>query len=235
MEPSSGAARRPADEIGESDAPRLRRDAEDNRRRIVAAAREVFAVQGLSAGLNEVARHAGVGVGTVYRRFPDKDDLVGAVMSDKVAEMERAAHSALAFDSAWDGLVHLVETLAAMQAADRGFRDLMISPGGTVDEVQEVRDRVVPLIEQLVRQAHDEGTLRLDVSPTDIALSQVIASDFAHHSSSVRPTSYRRFLGLMLEGMRARPGLADLGESVITPAETDAIVESWLDPRAGRE
>lgn len=214
--------------------PRLRRDASENRQRIVAAAREVFAAQGLAAGLNEVARHAGVGVGTVYRRFPEKDALVGAVMGEQVAAMKRVADTALALDSAWEGLVHLMGTLAEMHAADRGFRDLMLAPEGTGDVARQVREHLAPRFEHLARRAHDEGTLRPDVSFTDIALSLVMVSDFAHRSATVRPSAYRRFLALLLEGMRERPDTTDLGEPVITSAETDEIVDSWLDPQAGR-
>lgn len=229
------AADAPSSQVrARDDGPQLRRDATENRQRILAAAREVFAVQGLSAGLNEVARRAGVGVGTVYRRFPEKEELVGAVMGEQVAAMKRVAHDALVLDSAWDGLVHLMETLAAMHAADRGFRDLMLVPGGAGDAARQVREQLAPLFEELARRAHDEGTLRPDVSFTDIALSLVMVSDFAHRSAAVRPSSYRRFLALLLEGMRTRAENVDLGEPAITSTETDEIVDSWLAPAGGR-
>ena len=88
-----------------------RRDAERNRRRIIEAAREVFALRGLDAGFNEIARHAGLGVGTVYRRFPDKETLVEAVLEDDVTArvdlIEECFHAAHAWDGV-GGLLHVV-------------------------------------------------------------------------------------------------------------------------------
>src|SRR3954466_9690803 len=92
-----------------------------NRVRVVDAAREVFAKQGLDASTNEIARRAGVGVATLFRRFPTRDDLVGAVFADKMAAYLAAAEEALAEPDAWEGFCGYIERVCRMQSDDRGF------------------------------------------------------------------------------------------------------------------
>src|SRR6187551_3752942 len=101
----------------------LRADAERNRRRILVAAAEVFAKRGLDAGLDEIARHAGVGTGTVYRRFPDKALLIDALFESRIDSLLEVARTALARPDAWDGLVHFLEKSIEMQQADRGLKE----------------------------------------------------------------------------------------------------------------
>src|SRR3954449_11052411 len=87
----------------------LRKDAERNRQRIVDAATELFAERGLAVTLNDIAHHADVGVGTVYRRFPDKDLLIDALFEERVQEMLDLAEESLACEDAWQGLVSFLE------------------------------------------------------------------------------------------------------------------------------
>src|ERR1700738_3057524 len=116
----------PAAASGQATAHRpLRRDAELNRRKILLSASEVFAVNGLDATLDEVARHAGVGVGTVYRRFADKEALVEALFEERVAQVVALAGECLAVPDPWDGLACLMEQVCTLQAADGGLRDLV--------------------------------------------------------------------------------------------------------------
>ncbi|MBX9247146.1 helix-turn-helix transcriptional regulator, partial [Actinotalea ferrariae] len=110
--------------------PRLRRDAAANRERIVRAARELFASRGLGVGLNEVAHHAGVGVGTVYRRFGDKQTLVDAALEEPLERMRTVAAEAERAERAWDGLMLLLGEGAALLAANLGLRDVALTPGG---------------------------------------------------------------------------------------------------------
>src|SRR3954469_13117752 len=103
----------------------LRADAERNRRRLVAAAREVFAEEGLSASTNEVARRAGVGVATLFRRFPTRDALVAAAFEEKMEAYGAAVRDALDDPDPWHGFCTYLETVCAMQARDRGFADVL--------------------------------------------------------------------------------------------------------------
>ena len=118
----------------------LRVDAERNRGRIVEAAQAAFAEQGLDVPLEDVAEDAGVGIATLYRRFPTRDDLIAACFERRVAEYARVAEEALEAPDGWSGLCAYVEQICAMQAADRGLKDVLTrtfperqDPGGASD------------------------------------------------------------------------------------------------------
>src|SRR5437764_4872179 len=96
----------------------LRRDAERNRRLILDTARAAFAEGGLRVTLDEIARRAGLGVGTVYRRFADKEALVDALFEDGIAELAAGAERALADDDPWRGFLDWFEAFVSLQAAD---------------------------------------------------------------------------------------------------------------------
>src|SRR4029079_15919418 len=103
----------------------LRRDAELNRQRIVEAAREAFAEVGIDAPMEEVARRAGVGMGTVYRRFPAKEDLIDAVFEEALADVEAIATEALQVPDAWTGFRLYIERTMELNAANRGLKDVI--------------------------------------------------------------------------------------------------------------
>ena len=92
---------------------------------MLSAAREVFAEQGLDASTNEIARRAGVGVATLFRRFPTRDDLVGAAFADKMSAYAAAIDDALADSDPWHGFCGFIERVCQMQADDRGFADVL--------------------------------------------------------------------------------------------------------------
>src|SRR5215217_6312007 len=104
----------------------LRADAERNRERILAAAAELYAERGLDVSLDDIAAAAGVGVGTVYRRFPDKDALIDALFEDKIDRAVELASNALEIEDPWEGLVTFMRGMCRMQAQDRGFRDALL-------------------------------------------------------------------------------------------------------------
>src|SRR4051794_22930942 len=103
----------------------LRADAARNRGRILAAAREVFAEDGLDASMNEVARRAGVGVATLFRRFPTREALIAATFADRMRAYSLLVESALADSDPWHGFCVYVRAVCSMQAGDRGFTDVM--------------------------------------------------------------------------------------------------------------
>src|SRR5246127_3821692 len=123
----------------------LRRDAERNRRRILAAA-AVFTERGLDATLDEVARAAGVGIGTVYRRFPDKEALVSELFRDRVDALVTAAEESCTAPDPWQGLVTYLEFVAAAMAGDLGLRQLMMFATYDRDQVCYARDQMRPII-----------------------------------------------------------------------------------------
>src|SRR6478735_9761359 len=141
----------------------LRADAERNRERILTAAREAFAEDGLDVGLHEIARRAGVGVGTVYRRFPDKETLIEALFEDRIDDVTHIAERALADGDGWRGLRTFLEETCRMQAADRGLHELVFAGSAGPRCAAGARERIQPLVAQLVARAKAEGTLRPDV------------------------------------------------------------------------
>ena len=110
----------------------LRADAERNRARILAAAAEVFAERGLDASLDDIAAHAGVGVGTVYRRFPDKDALIDALFEDKIDRAVALADTALEIEDPWEAFTSVLWRGAETMAGDRALSEVFASiPGAT--------------------------------------------------------------------------------------------------------
>ncbi|HMI72272.1 MAG TPA: helix-turn-helix domain-containing protein, partial [Solirubrobacteraceae bacterium] len=105
----------------------LRRDAERNRHRILEAAAEAFAERGLTITMDDIAEHAGVGVGTVYRRFPQKELLIEALFEERVGELVAMAERALEENDPWEALVGFLEGAQALQATNRGLKELVLS------------------------------------------------------------------------------------------------------------
>src|SRR6185312_9792997 len=99
----------------------LRTDAQRNRDRIVIAAREAFAEEGLDVGVEQIARRAGVGMGTLYRRFPTKESLVHAIFEQRIDDLQPVIDRALGGDDPWQGFADVMLATVAMHAEDRGF------------------------------------------------------------------------------------------------------------------
>src|ERR1700712_4155727 len=114
----------------------VRRDSERNRARLVEAAREVFADRGFDATLDDIARHAGLGTGTAYRHFPNKQALAAEVISDIAGQIVTDARESLSIDDPWQALVAFCEVTAARQARDRGLHQALTGRGGDGDEAR---------------------------------------------------------------------------------------------------
>jgi AcrR family transcriptional regulator len=200
----------------------LRRDAERNRQRILHAAAEVFTQRGLDATLDDVARQAGVGVGTVYRRFPDKETLVGELFQDRIDAMVAVAEQACTAADPWQGLVSFIEYAAATMAGDLGLRQLMMFATYGKDRVAYAREQMRPVVGRLVERAQAQGTLRADFSATDVPLLAFVLASAAEYAGSVKPDIWRRYLGLIIDGMRAsRDGVSALPVPALTPMEIE--------------
>jgi AcrR family transcriptional regulator len=179
----------------------LRADAERNRGRLLEAAGELFAARGLGVSLDEIARHAGVGVGTAYRRFRDKDALIEALFEDRIAGIAALARGALEHDDPWEGLVAFMQGAVQVQVADRGLKEVLFGSGYGAESVARARLTIAPLIEQIVRRAQAAGRLRADVEVTDLPLLQFVISEVARFD---RPELAARYLALVLDGLRTR-------------------------------
>jgi AcrR family transcriptional regulator len=181
----------------------LRRDAERNRRQIVTAAREVFAAQGLDAPLEDVARRAGVGIATLYRRFPTRQALIEEIFSTRLEQMVQAAEEALAMEDAWEGFSDYLFQLCALQAEDCGVRDVLRMTFPTAKSLEATRARGYALTTQLIDRAKEQGSLREDFSPEDLPYLLIANGAFVAASSRIKPTAWKRYVALFLEGCRA--------------------------------
>jgi AcrR family transcriptional regulator len=205
----------------------LRRDAELNRKRILAAAAEVFTERGLDATLDEVARAAGVGVGTVYRRFPDKESLVAELFRDRVDALVTVAQDACTAADPWQGLASYLEYAAAAMAGDQGLRQLMMFGTYDRDQVCYAGDRMRPVISRLVERAQHSGDLRPDFAATDVKLISVMLGSVAEYAAVVAPEVWRRYLVMLLDGLRpARDGLSALPAAALTADELGELIQS---------
>jgi AcrR family transcriptional regulator len=180
----------------------LRRDAEANRERLLAAARELFAEQGLGVTLNDIARHAGVGVGTAYRRFANKEEVIDALFEEGLQQIAAVAHEALADPDAWSGLVMFLERSLHLQFGDRGLNQIMNDGALGLGRVKDARDRIAPLIESLVDRARVQGVVRPDLDQSDLIFFQLGLSAIMNSSRDIQPELYRRYLAILLDGIR---------------------------------
>jgi AcrR family transcriptional regulator len=180
----------------------LRRDAERNRQRILAAAAQVFTDRGLDATLDDVARAAGVGVGTVYRRFPDKEALVAALFRARIDNLVTVAEDACAAADPWQGVVSYLEYAAAAMAGDTGLRQLMMFGTYDRDQVCYARDRMRPVITRLVQRAQASGDLRGDFEATDVKMIAFMLASLAEYAAAVTPDVWRRYLAMLIDGLR---------------------------------
>jgi AcrR family transcriptional regulator len=183
---------------------RLRRDAQRNRDAILAAARQVFCDHGLEAPLEEIARRAGVGIGTLYRRFPSRVELLDAVLADTIQAHVDAAEQALATDDPWDGFTYYLEETCRLQAANRGLNDAMGMRFPRATAVEAAKARLFELVGELVRRAQASGQLRPDLTLEDLAfLNWANARILQAGRAAGAPDAWRRHLGFLLDGFRA--------------------------------
>lgn len=183
----------------------LRRDAERNRQRILDAARELFARDGLGVTLNDIAHHAGIGVGTVYRRFPDKAQLIGELFEEQVGELVGLMEDAVEDPDPWRGLTGFMRRNLELQTRDRAFREIMAGTPEAAERLRQIRDRMFPLGVQLVQKAKDAGALRADFRPSDVPMVFLMLTALIDASREVEPDLWRRYLEIFIQGLRADP------------------------------
>jgi AcrR family transcriptional regulator len=187
-------------------APRgLRADACRNRDAIVSAAREVFARQGLRAPLEDIARQAGVGIATLYRRFPSRERLVAAAFIEKVSQYADAASEARHNADPWDGFAGFVRRISELQADDRGLSDLLSMTLPASEDVERVRARAHEHVAELIERAKATGRLRPDFAAEDLMLMLIANASVAHVTRSDAPDAWRRLVALFLDAFQ-HPG-----------------------------
>jgi AcrR family transcriptional regulator len=203
----------------------LRRDAERNRQRILKAAWEVFNDRGLEVSLDDVARHAGVGVGTVYRRFRTKEELVEALFVSRIDSIAALAEAAAEAPDPWSGLVSFMEQMAAMLAGDVGLRHMLMFATYGRDRVSYARQRNAPLVGRLLERAQAAGQVRSDLAPTDIPFIIFALTEASQFARTVSPEIWRRYLNIILDGLRPeREGVTPLPVPALLPEEMESTM-----------
>ncbi|WP_330270205.1 TetR/AcrR family transcriptional regulator [Lentzea sp. NBC_00516] len=178
----------------------LRADAARNREKLLAAATQLFAERGLDVPMEHIARRAEVSIGTLYKHFPTREDLVSAIFPERLAALDVIGEKALVDQDPWHAFVVYLEDLYALQAEDRGLNDILARDLPNAPEVVSACHRGAGHAETLIMHAIAGGGLRPDFSITDMAtltraMAQVIRDS---------PGEWRRFLSIYVDGLRAQ-------------------------------
>jgi AcrR family transcriptional regulator len=181
----------------------LRRDARERRAKLIGAAQREFAAHGVDASLEKIARDAGVAIGTLYRHFPTRLDLLMAAFKPRLQEFLDGANKALEIDDPWEGFACYLENLFAVQAGDRGFNDFLSRrfPGNA--DTEHIHDQMCRQIEDVLTRAQKAGEARLDITQADIVNLIWSNGRIIDATSATAPTAWRRQLYLMLDAYRA--------------------------------
>ncbi len=199
----------------------LRRDARRNREVVLAAARRMFAEHGADCSFEDIAREAGVGVGTVYRRFPDRRTLIEAILEQRVEDVDAAAADALRLDDPWAAARLFVGAAARMQLEDRGLRELLHDHRFVSAGLALLRRRITPAAEELARRLRDHGAARTDLTGQDlVALIRMLGSLAPDRPETAGPgpsgpddpddpvgppAGFERYLDLVVDALRREP------------------------------
>lgn len=204
----------------DSSEKRLRRDAAANRERLLEAAGQIFAERGLAAGVDEVAKLAGVGMGTLYRRFPTKQALIDELIGDLRRELLRLAQLA-AERTDGDGLEQLLVTVGQLQADQSGCLDQLLQHS---DVELETLAQFRALSATLLARAQRFGRIRFDAAPGDVTMVFWSISGVIRTTRGVAPDAWRRHLQILLAGLRPT-GMAGFEEGLRSAPLSLAEVE----------
>ncbi|WIM96317.1 helix-turn-helix domain-containing protein [Actinoplanes oblitus] len=184
-------------------ATRLRADARRNRAALLTAAREVFAEQGLDASLDEIARRAGVGNATLYRRFPSRRHLIAEVFAAHMTAAVRLADQALEHPDPWAAFVGYLTRVCELQATDRGLAELLVTSAFDDDErLSALRAAAQQRAVDVLLRAQRAGRLRGDFTRHDLWLVMMANAGVNRHATD--PNAWRRQLSLLLGGLATR-------------------------------
>ncbi|MFI0943267.1 TetR/AcrR family transcriptional regulator [Streptomyces sp. NPDC021020] len=182
-----------------------RSDARDNRARILAAARTVFAEAGLGAPVREVARHAEVGPATLYRHFPTKRELILEAFADQRRVCQAVVHDALADPDPWRGFRSVIVRICELHARNRGFADAFMAAYPEAMDFAADRERTLRAVGELTRRAQQTGSLRPDFVLDDLILMLMAHRGAQDAPAAVRLAASRRFAAYVIEAFRAPP------------------------------
>ena len=146
-----------------------------------------------------------MGVGTVYRRFPDRDELIENLFEENMAELAGLMEQALADPDPWHGLVWFLTQAAGKQSADAAFKELVTDPSAGTTRIIRIRDRMTPMAQELFERARRAGRLREDIDAHDIPMLQLMVGALIDAARDVDPELWRRYMALLVRGLATRP------------------------------
>lgn len=200
----------------------LRADAERNRQLIIEVAGQLFAEKGLDAGFDEIAKRAGVGAGTVYRRFPQREQLIEALLVHSLGRVHTLAEKALAVEDAWSGLSTFLREAARLQIDDQGLKEMLKTTGPWARCAPSAKAELIPLLVQLLNRAKEQGRIRPDIEITDLGILMTMVSSAADPE---HPELWERYLTVILDGLQpSRTGVTPLP----TQAPSVDLIESIM-------
>lgn len=183
---------------------RVRRsDAVENRRRLLASARALFARDGLEVPMREIARDAGVGPATLYRHFPTKQHLATEAFTAEMQACRAVVDDGLADPSPWEGLCRVIERLSVLHARNRGFTEAFLATFPDAVDLATERRAALDAVAELARRARTDGVLRADFSPQDLVLTLMATRGLDALPESARPAASRRLAELVIGGLRS--------------------------------
>jgi AcrR family transcriptional regulator len=187
---------------------RRRSDARRNHARLVAAAREVFAEQGVDASVHAIVDRAGVGIGTLYRHFPTREALVEAIFAERIEEVAAGVGATLEIEDAALAFAAFLEQLVVLHRGDHVLKELLMRYPPSEERFGELRARLETMTEQLLERAHAQGAIRPDFGRADLAVLFWSLGPVLEATEEIAPEAWRRHLGFVLDGLRpesARP------------------------------
>src|SRR4051794_30959513 len=207
----------------------LRKDAERNRERILEAARELFAERGLGVTLNDVAHHAGVGVGTVYRRFPDKELLIDTLFQEQLDEWARIYEEGLHDPDPWHAVVSTHERALELWAHNRGLKDIPLGAPHASGRATQQRAQLRPLAAKLIERAQAAGEIRADATTQDYGVVLMMVGAVMDAAEDLSPDLWRRYLRIALQGLRPEGTPLDpLPVAAVQPEQMEQLlIGAW--------
>jgi AcrR family transcriptional regulator len=211
-----------------SEQRQLRADAQRNRDKLLATARSLFAEHGLGAPLDEIAKRAGVGSGTLYRHFPTRDDLIAAVFVEQLDENVNLLGRARQDEDPWAGLADYIRGTCRALATDRGLAELF-AMGGPSPELRAPNSRAYDGMTALTERAKASGALRADFTPEDIIILLEAIAGIIRQSGAAASAATERFVSLALDGFRtegATPAPPPISRGQIRAGRRDSRARS---------
>jgi AcrR family transcriptional regulator len=179
-----------------------RSDARRNHELLVAAAQDVFSERGVEASLEEIARRAGVGIGTLYRHFATREALLEAIFERRIGEIVAVSEAAAAEPDAWLAFVGFLEHTLELQAGDRVLKDVLMRYPPVAGRLASAREEMRLTLEHVIERAHTHGGLREDFTFADLVLLHWSFTPLIDATAEVAPNAWRRHLHVLLDGLR---------------------------------